>query len=453
MTLTRNQTDAAGSAKRPVRLAYLVSHPIQYQAPLLRRIAREPGIDLTVFFGSDFSVRGYKDEGFGVDLKWDVPLLDGYKHEFLPALRDAGTEGTFSPISLGLSSRLRGRNPSDAFDVLWVHGYATVNQLHGILAAKSLGIPVLVRSDSSLRDRPRGSLRLALKSIFFAFLRELVDGVLVSGSLNRQYWRFYMGARVPLFLLPYAVDNEWFQQQTRLAAATRPALQAELRLEPGRPVILFASKLQTRKHCDDLVAALSLYRANATAQPTSDPWQHPYLLIVGDGEERQALGQQVLAQDLAEAVRFCGFRNQSEMPRFFDLATVFVLPARHEPWGLVVNEVMNAAKPVIVTDDVGCQPDLVRDGVEGCVYPVRDVRALAAALARVLASPETAAAMGRNALETIERWSFEQDIAGLHEAIATVTGDRCSRGPTMQTQSFGHDADDPFALEALEENG
>src|SRR3984957_9971855 len=96
-----------GTGRRErVRLAYLVSHPIQYQAPLLRRIAQEPDIDLTVFYGSDFSVRGYKDEGFGVGVKWDVPLLDGYRHEFLPKLRDNGTQGIFSPISRGIAGRL-----------------------------------------------------------------------------------------------------------------------------------------------------------------------------------------------------------------------------------------------------------------------------------------------------------------------------------------------------------
>ncbi|MGH9595405.1 MAG: hypothetical protein ACRD3K_01275 [Edaphobacter sp.] len=63
-----------------MRLAYLVSHPIQYQAPLLRRIAQEPDIDLTVFFGSDFSVHGYRDKGFGFGVEWDVPLLYGYRH-------------------------------------------------------------------------------------------------------------------------------------------------------------------------------------------------------------------------------------------------------------------------------------------------------------------------------------------------------------------------------------
>src|SRR5476649_2632383 len=96
------ERDMEPTSPKVVRLAYLVSHPIQYQAPLLRRIAEEPDIDLTVFFGSDFSVRGYTDEGFGVGVKWDVPLLDGYKHVFLPALRDKETVSFASPMNYGI---------------------------------------------------------------------------------------------------------------------------------------------------------------------------------------------------------------------------------------------------------------------------------------------------------------------------------------------------------------
>ncbi len=399
---------APAPAGRRIRLAYLVSHPIQYQSPLLRRIAQEPDIDLTVFFGSDFSVKGYVDKDFGVEVKWDIPLLEGFKHDFLPALRDTATEGIFSPISHGLFTRLRG------FDVLWVHGYATVNQMQGILAANALDIPVLVRSDSQLKDRPRSGLKLAIKSVFFGLLRNMVDAVLVSGTLNADYWRHYMGKDFPLFMLPYSVDNAWFQQQCRLAAANQAQLEAELNLSSGRPVILFASKLQTRKLCSDLVTA---YANLIEGVPEAE---QPYLVIVGDGEERANLERQVSALHLT-GVRFAGFRNQSAMPGFLALASVFVLPARHEPWGLIVNEAMNAAIPVIVTDDVGAQPDLVTDGVEGCVYPVGDIAALTASLHRVLATPQTAAIMGQNALARINEWSFEADVMGLREAIAHVT--------------------------------
>jgi glycosyltransferase involved in cell wall biosynthesis len=400
--------------KDKVRLAYLVSHPIQYQAPMLRRIAQEPDIDLTVFFGSDFSVRDYKDAGFGVGVKWDVPLLDGYRHEFLPVLRDTANPGVMSPLNYGIFSRLRGRKDAAGFDVLWLHGYSSVNAMQAMLAAKALGIPVLVRAEPWLGDRDRGGLTLAAKHLFFKVLRGLLDGALPIGTLNAAYWCHYLGEDFPLHPMPYAVDNHYFQSRCEEARQGRTALRNELRLDPARPVILFASKLQSRKRCTDLLAAYQ----NLSPGPGVEP--PPYLVIVGDGEERAALERQAAESGL-EGVRFCGFRNQSELPRFFDLATVFVLPSRHEPWGLIVNEVMNAGRAVIVSNDVGCQPDLVEDGAEGCVFPAGDVAALTEALRKVLATPETAEAMGRRALAKIETWDFEADVRGLRRAIAQVT--------------------------------
>ncbi len=398
-----------------VRLAYLVSHPIQYQAPLLRRIAREPDIDLTVFFGSDFSVKGYKDQGFGgVGVKWDIPLIDGYRHEFLPVLRDNATVSPTTPMNYGIASRLRGASGKPAFDALWVHGYASVNALHGMMAAKALGIPVLLRAESWLGDRERSGAKLAAKRLFFRLLAQMVDGVLPIGTLNGEYWRHYLGEDFPLFLMPYAVDNKYFQQRSLEAAPRRAELQAELALDPSRPVILFASKLQNRKRACDLIDA---YKRLSPA-PGVEP--HPYLVVVGDGEERATL-ERSAGETGFSSIRFCGFRNQSELPRFFDLATVFVLPSRHEPWGLIVNEVMNAGRAVIVSDEVGCQRDLITDGVEGMVFPAGDVDALANALRHTLATPETAAAMGRRALERIDTWNFEEDVSGMRRALAAVT--------------------------------
>jgi len=407
-----------GALSRRARLAYLVSHPIQYQAPLLRRIAQEPDIDLTVFFASDFSVRGYKDVGFGgVGVQWDVPLLDGYRHVFLPRLRDGNDVGFATPLNRGILSALRGPASAaqPAFDALWVHGYSTANALHGILAAKLLGIPVLLRAESWLRDRRRTPVRLAFKHAFFAGLQRMVDAVLPIGTLNADYWRHYL-PEVPQFLMPYAVDNRYFADRALAARPHRAALHAELGLDPARPVILFASKLQPRKHCDQLIAAY----AQLAPAPGVEP--QPYLLIVGDGEERAALERQAVASGFA-SIHFLGFRNQSQLPAFFDLATVFVLPSRHEPWGLIVNEVMNAATPCIVSSDVGCAPDLIADGVNGCIVPVGDINALAAALRRILESPNAAEAMGQGAFERIQAWSFEQDIHGLRAALAaTIPG-------------------------------
>ncbi|XWK48704.1 glycosyltransferase [Tunturiibacter empetritectus] len=312
-----------GNTKK-VKVAYLVSHPIQYQAPLLRRIAQEPDIELTVFFASNFSVQEYVDKGFGVDVKWDVPLLDGYRYEFLPAIWDKRRTGPTAQLNYGIFSRLRGGKERRGFDVLWVHGYSTLNTLQAMLMAKALGIPVLLRAESRLGRRQAGALKQMAKRLFFSGLKLLVDGVLPIGSLNAAYWRHALGEELPQFSMPYAVDNDYFQSRSREADLRRGDLLRELGLDASRPVILFASKLQRRKRCEDLLEAYLSLCSEAGSAPV------PYLVIVGDGEERAALERRV-SESGAGGVRFCGFRNQSELPGFLVSPRSLSCPRRTNP--------------------------------------------------------------------------------------------------------------------------
>ncbi|MGC9292892.1 MAG: glycosyltransferase family 4 protein [Acidobacteriaceae bacterium] len=401
-----------------LKVAYLLSHPIQYQSPLLRRLAQQPSLDLTVFYTSDFSLRSYHDKGFGVPVEWDVPLLGGYQHEFLPRLLDAHDVTFLRPLAHGVFQRLkRGK-----FDVLWSHGYATLNAQMAILAARALGIPVLLRTDSTLIDHPRSRAKLLAKDLFFRLLRPLVFGVLSGGQRNSEYWRHHLGSDARIFPMPYAVDNDFFTRQSDVAAQTREQLRVELGLEPGRPVILFASKLLARKRCMDLVEA---YLQSIQGVPEE---KQPYLLIVGDGEERAAIETRI-ARSAATGIRLLGFRNQTEMPRFYDLCDVFVLPSIHEPWGLVVNEVMNAGRAVIVSDQVGCQPDLVQDGVNGSVFPARNVSALSAALDRLVRDPGLCRSMGERGRGRVQQYSLEADVRGLMQAFLAATEWKRSKVP------------------------
>jgi glycosyltransferase involved in cell wall biosynthesis len=394
---------------RCLRLAYFVSHPIQYQAPLLRRIASEPDIDLKVFFGSDMSVRGYVDSGFGVSVKWDVPLLEGYQYEFLPRLRDSSGLSFFRSLNWGIYKRLR----EGQFDAVWVHGYATSDALQAILAAHWLGIPVLLRAESTLFDRHRSMAKRTAKKLFFRALEPCIAATLAIGSANSAYWQRYFGERVPIFPFWYSVDNEFFQRRCREASERREEFRRKLGLECGRPVILFASKLQRRKRCGDLLEAFLKVSAMGIKQP------RPYLLIVGDGEHRTLLEERSRSATAGD-VRFLGFQNQMALPAFYDLCDVFVLVSEDEPWGLAVNEVMNAGRPVIVSSEVGCQPDLVQEGVNGCVIRPGDIDGLVGALNRILADPDTSRNMGMKSIEKIQAFSFEQNVNGLRTALEAV---------------------------------
>jgi glycosyltransferase involved in cell wall biosynthesis len=375
-------------------------------------------LDLTVLYTSDFSLRSYYDKGFGASVEWDVPLLGGYSHEFLPRLLDSHDVSFFRPLNRGIFQRLRrGR-----FDVLWIHGYATLNSWIAMAAAKILGIPVLLRTDSTLIDHPRGPVKLALKNIFFHILRRFTYGVLSVGQRNTEYWRHHLGADIPVFSIPYAVDNGFFQERCRAASATREQLSQQLGLERNRLVLLFASKLLARKCCIDLVDAYLELVRRLKLEDGSRPL--PYLLIVGEGEQRPEIEArlQQAGVEAREGVRMLGFRNQLELPRFYDLCDVFVLPSIHEPWGLVVNEAMNAGKAIVVSDQVGCQPDLVEDGDNGLVFPSKNVEALAETLARVLAEPAVCRKMGERSLERIQGFSFDANVQGLMQAFTAASG-------------------------------
>jgi len=399
------------SAREKTKLAYFVSHPIQYQTPLLRRLAEEPDLDLRVFFWSDLSVKGYRDSGFGgVEVKWDVPLLEGYEYEFLPVIRPMKEVTLTEPINGGIFRALR----RGKFDAVWVHGYWNLNCWIAFLSAKILGIPVLERSEGTLIDRPRSSAKLHIKRLFFRLLRPLLGAVLPIGSLNSDYWTYYLGADFPAFPVPYAVDNAFFQRQSTEAARTRYELRRQLGLEDGRPVILYASKLMERKRCIDLANAYIAMRPGPDGRKA-------YLLIVGDGTERVPV-QSRLEEAGEKEVRFLGFQNQTQLGRFYDLCDFFVLPSVHEPFGLIVNEVMNAGRAVVVSDEVGCQRDLVEDGITGRVFPGRNVDALRKVLEEMVADPESCRLMGQRALTRVKQWSFEEDVAGLRAALNYVTG-------------------------------
>jgi glycosyltransferase involved in cell wall biosynthesis len=255
------------------------------------------------------------------------------------------------------------------------------------------------------------------KAVLPRFFR-LIDGFLAIGTLNRAYYGRYRVPARKIFAMPYAVDNEFFREKAREARVFRGALRAELGLDPGRPVILYASKLQRRKRPGDLLEAYVRLSPDGVQEP------FPYLIFVGDGEERSRLEQRV--RELGwRSVRFLGFKSQNELPRYYDLCDVFVLPSEREPWGLVVNEVMNAGKPVIVSDQVGCGPDLVRHGENGFVIPVGDVDALARRLRELTLDAERAREMGEASLQIIAGWDFEADLEGLLQALEyTVGADR-----------------------------
>ena len=390
---------------RRYRIAYLASHPIQYQAPMLRHLNRHPRIEIEALFLSDFSVRGYRDPGFGTDISWDVPLLDGYDHRFLPSLDQVDGMSVLRPLTYGIASALRSGN----YDALWVHGYGHHAYLRAMATARALGLTVMLRGDSNIR-RQRSMARQLAKKVVLRGLFRLPHALLAVGTLNRDYYRAYGVPDERIFMTPYAVDNEYFRESAERSRARAPELRASLDIRDDGPIIFMCGKLQRIKRPLDLLDAYERMLMARRFEST------PYLLYIGDGEMASVLRKRI-AQKGLDRVRMLGFLNQSELPSYYHLGDIIVMPSERDAWGLSINEAMNAGVAVVVSDQVGCSPDLVLEGETGYTVPVNDIAALSERLARLCADRQLVARMAQRGRELIDAWSFEACADGVLAAL------------------------------------
>lgn len=398
--------------RAPFRLAAVVSHPIQYQAPLFRALADCAEIDLHVFFCSRRGVDEYHDAGFGKRLSWDIPLLGGYRYTFLKDLSPLPDRGripvVFNPeITTALA---RGN-----FDAVWVHGWNPASSWIACATGATLGLPILLRGESDGLAEPLG-LKGKLKHTILASFFKRISGFLAIGSNNLRFYQSYGVPVERIFWTPYAVDNSFFLEHATGLEGQKALLREKQGIPADRPVILYCGKLVDVKRPMDLLVAF--------AGLIND--QQASLVFVGDGPLRRSM-EQFVAERCLRHVYFLGFRNQTELPPCYAMADVLVLPSGFEPWGLVLNEAMCCGLPVIASDRVGAAADLVQEGVNGFTFPVGDTAALADRLKRVLSNEQAQEEMGEQSRRIIDSWSFREDIAGLLGALHTVAGDEGSK--------------------------
>ena len=395
--------------RTPYKLAVLASHPIQYQAPLFRVLAQRPAIDLHVFYCRRIGWERYQDPGFGVTFSWDIPLLEGYKHTFLCNISPyVNSSRFFGVVNPGIVAAIwRGK-----FDAIWINGWALATNWIAWAGASALHVPILLRSETNGLAEPRG-LRRGVKRMVLQTFFSRVAGFLAIGTHNENYYKSYGVPQERIFLTPYCVDNAFFMERARELAGQKRDLREKEGIPPDLPIILFCGKFQEKKRPLDLLRAFSLLNGQPPAA----------LVFVGDGALRPAM-ERFVAQHSLPHVYFLGFKNQKEIATYYAMADVLVLPSSDETWGLVLNEAMCCGLPVVASDKVGAAADLVREGVNGFIYPVGNVSALADRLQRVLADEQTRKEMGRQSREIISRWGIKEDIEGVLKALQVVVRKR-----------------------------
>ncbi|MCC8431738.1 glycosyltransferase family 4 protein [Reyranella aquatilis] len=384
------------------RIGFLVSHPIQYYAPIFRELARR--CDLTVFFAHRQDAAGQGKAGYGVAFDWDVDLLSGYESRFLRNVARVPSTQTFAGCNTPEIAEIitEGR-----FDAFVVPGWSLRSYWQAVRACRRARVPVMVRGDSQLAGQ-RGGAVGKVKGVVFPHMLKQFDACLYVGQRNREYLQHYGVASSRLFFSPHCVDNDAFRQASDAARGAGGG-----RAGGRRRHVLFVGRLVGSKRPMDVVQAVA--RLTSSGQPVD-------LVIAGAGELQGSMEEAARAAGLD--AQFLGFVNQSRLPSVYASSDVVVLPSiAIETWGLVVNEAMACGVPAVVSDAVGCGPDLIQPGATGAVAPLGDVPALATSIASVLAFDPS---LTRRALaERMEIYSPARAAGGVLEAadaLAASTG-------------------------------
>ena len=380
----------------PIRLAVVATHPVQYYAPVFALLAARPELEVRVFYGHDPEASNSFDAGFGREVTWDLDLRTGYDHEFVPNLakqpHQSGFWGIHAP---DLPSRILAWGAEAVLVIGWsVRSHLNVMRtLHG-------RVPIYFRGDSTLLD-PLPLHRRLLRKGLLSWIYRHVDVAFAVGTRSREYFRFAGLRDEQIEFAPHSIDNERFATDSSQRCVEATQWRSRLGISEDRVVFLFTGKLERKKGPDLLLDA---YRSLGDEPGAA-------LAFVGSGE----LESELRAGATADTY-FLGFQNQQAMPTAYRVGDLMCLPSRGpgETWGLAVNEAMACGVPALVSDRVGCSVDLVGEGKPGWEVAADDPRAIASAMREAIAlGREGLRALGNDARELIETWSFERQVAAI----------------------------------------
>jgi glycosyltransferase involved in cell wall biosynthesis len=383
------------------RFIFLLSHPIQYFSPLFQLMAKDSEIDLLVLYCSDENVKGHIDKGFGVKVKWDIPLLEGYNYKFLKnySLKPSIFNGFFGLMNFEIISVLRKEKGS----YIVIHGWNYLTHIITILLGKLFGLKTCIRGDNPYKQEMLKSKRLLFikRLLLGKILFKFIDYFLYVGNQNKEFYRFYDIPENKLISTPHAVDNTRFRNEYVKYKEKKFVLRKELQLPEEKIIILFVGKyIKVKRPLDLLEAFRELNSENIS------------LIFLGDGELRKEMEEYIQTYNLKD-VCITGFKNQSQISKYYSAADIFVLTSESETWGFVVNEAMNFGLPIILSKQVGCIDDLLHDGQNGFHFECANIVDLKTKLKILINDNHIRNSFGKESYRLIESYSYSSIINSL----------------------------------------
>ncbi|UOE48331.1 glycosyltransferase family 4 protein [Mucilaginibacter sp. SMC90] len=380
------------------KLAIIITHPIQYYAPVFKLLHQRQKINIMVFYTWGEGSAQKFDPGFGKNINWDVPLLEGYPYEWVKNISpDPGSHHSKGIDNPDLINQINNWNP----DAIMVYGWFYKSHLKTLKYFKGR-IPVIFRGDSTLLD-DAGGVKSLLRSLFLKRIYRNVDYALYTGSNNKAYFKKFGLKETQLFFAPHAIDNDRFTTGRTDEAL---ALRNQLGITEHEKLLLFAGKFEGKKN--PLLLLEAFIEIN---QPNT------HLLFAGNGILEIELKNRASRH---KNVHFIDFQNQLNMPVVYQACDIFCLPSKGpgETWGLAINEAMACSKPILISNKVGAGTDLVKDNINGFIFNSGDIGDLKSKLNTLFLYNKTALfTMGQQSRQIIAEWSFDKQVGAIEQLV------------------------------------
>lgn len=394
-------------------LAIFETHPVQYHAPVYQALS-QMGARFRVIYASDFSVQGYRDQEFQADFRWDTDLLSGYESSFIQTVANGGASNYEEVPRHGVKEAYDRFSPSRVLCL----GYSTPFDRAVIRNALRSSTPLWIRSEASDVAICRSPMKAFVRNWMLSRLYRRCEKLLYVGKNNFDHYRHLGVPTSKLAFSPYCVSTSAFEIDLQVRAEKRLKIRQTLGIQAETLCILFCGKLSKRKGVDLLLKAVK------ELEPSLRERLH--ILYVGDGTLRQELFM-LANSDPSVRINITGFKNQHELSFYYHAADMAVLPSVYsETWGLVVNEALLHGVPCLVSDRVGCAPDLIDIGTTGEIFlsgNPNDLKLNLARLATYCRKPN----LGLACQQKVAKYSVTQAAQGIFDLLNTSMPNRNAR--------------------------
>lgn len=352
-----------------MRLAIVISHPIQHFCPQFVSFAQKENVQLKVFFASMLGAKEYQDVNFGTSILWGNLQLDKFDHVFLNG--EAVLQSGPDLDAANLEQELENFAP----DLIFTYGYFQKFQRRACEWAYRNKVYIAYISDSEMRHH-ESRIKRFLKSIFLKKYFRKPDFFLTLGDANENYYSKHGVKSERIIRMHHPIDRIRYLEAYEKRDSLRGFVRAKYNIPAHEPVLCVVGKLVKWKNQAHIIEAMRLLEEKSVKL---------HLLIIGSGATENHLRAQA-GRLIESKVHFTGFINIVDLPGYYAASDIYVHPASLEPHSVAISEAIMMGLPVIISNTCGSygNTDDVQVGKNGYVYEFGNMNELANVIEKLL---------------------------------------------------------------------